>query len=61
MVRARFAATLRAGFIRAEVVAYDTFMARGTMHAAREHGELRPEGKEYVVQDGDIINFRFAT
>jgi GTP-binding protein YchF len=49
------------GFIRAEVVAYDAFMARGSMHAAREHGELRLEGKEYAVQDGDIINFRFAT
>jgi hypothetical protein len=49
------------GFIRAEVVAYDAFIARGSMHAAREHGELRLEGKEYVVQDGDIINFRFAT
>jgi ribosome-binding ATPase YchF (GTP1/OBG family) len=47
--------------IRAEVVAYDAFIARGSMHAAREHGELRLEGKEYVVQDGDIINFRFAT
>jgi len=49
------------GFIRAEVVAYDAFIGRGSMHAAREHGELRLEGKEYVVQDGDIINFRFAT
>jgi ribosome-binding ATPase len=49
------------GFIRAEVVAYDAFIARGSMHAAREHGELRLEGKDYVVQDGDIINFRFAT
>ena len=49
------------GFIRAEVIAYDAFIARGTMHAAREHGELRLEGKDYVVQDGDIINFRFAT
>jgi GTP-binding protein YchF len=49
------------GFIRAEVVAYDAFIARGSMHAAREHGELRLEGKEYIVEDGDIINFRFAT
>jgi ribosome-binding ATPase len=52
---------IQRGFIRAEVVAYDAFIARGSMHAAREHGELRLEGKEYVVQDGDIINFRFAT
>jgi GTP-binding protein YchF len=49
------------GFIRAEVVAYDAFIARGTMAACRDHGELRLEGKEYVVQDGDIINFRHAT
>jgi GTP-binding protein YchF len=52
---------IQRGFIRAEVVAYDAFMARGSLHAAREHGELRLEGKEYIVQDGDIINFRFAT
>ncbi|PWT84385.1 MAG: redox-regulated ATPase YchF [Blastocatellia bacterium] len=49
------------GFIRAEVVAYDALIARGTMAACREHGEVRLEGKEYVVEDGDIINFRFAT
>jgi hypothetical protein len=52
---------IQRGFIRAEVVAYDAFIARGSMHTAREHGELRLEGKEYIVQDGDIINFRFAT
>jgi ribosome-binding ATPase len=49
------------GFIRAEVVGYDPLIARGTMAACRDHGEVRLEGKEYVVQDGDIINFRFAT
>ena len=49
------------GFIRAEVVAYDAFIARGSMTACKEHGEVRLEGKEYVVKDGDIINFRFAT
>jgi hypothetical protein len=49
------------GFIRAEVVGYDPLIGRGTMAACREHGEVRLEGKEYVVQDGDIINFRFAT
>jgi GTP-binding protein YchF len=49
------------GFIRAEVVAYDAFIARGSLHAAKQAGELRLEGKEYVVQDGDIINFRHAT
>ena len=49
------------GFIRAEVVHYDALTARGSMAACRDHGEVRLEGKEYVVQDGDIINFRFAT
>jgi ribosome-binding ATPase YchF (GTP1/OBG family) len=49
------------GFIRAEVVAYEPLVTRGSMAACREHGEVRLEGKEYVVADGDIINFRFAT
>jgi GTP-binding protein YchF len=49
------------GFIRAEVVGYDELIARGSMAACRDHGEVRLEGKEHVVQDGDIINFRFAT
>jgi len=49
------------GFIRAEVVTYDALVARGSMAACRDHGEVRLEGKDYVVQDGDIINFRFAT
>ena len=49
------------GFIRAEVVAYNRLIARGTLAACRDHGELRLEGKEYVVADGDVINFRFAT
>ena len=52
---------IQRGFIRAEVVAYDAFIARGTLAACRDHGELRLEGKEYIVQDGDIINFRHAT
>jgi len=49
------------GFIRAEVVSYDALITRGSMAACRDHGEVRLEGKDYVVQDGDIINFRFAT
>jgi hypothetical protein len=49
------------GFIRAEVVTCDALLARGSLAACREHGELRLEGKDYVVQDGDVINFRFAT
>jgi ribosome-binding ATPase len=49
------------GFIRAEVVSYDHLTARGSMAACRDHGEVRLEGKDYIVLDGDIINFRFAT
>jgi GTP-binding protein YchF len=49
------------GFIRAEVVGYEPLTTRGSMAACRDHGEVRLEGKEYVVLDGDIINFRFAT
>ena len=52
---------IQRGFIRAEVVAYDALVARGSMAACREHGEVRLEGKEYIVEDGDIINFRHAT
>jgi GTP-binding protein YchF len=52
---------IQRGFIRAEVVAYNALIARGSMAACREHGEVRLEGKDYIVQDGDIINFRFAT
>ena len=52
---------IQRGFIRAEVVAYDALTGRGSMAACRDHGEVRLEGKEYQVQDGDIINFRFAT
>ncbi len=47
------------GFIRAEVVAYSDLMENGSMVAAKEKGLVRSEGKEYVVQDGDIILFRF--
>jgi len=49
------------GFIRAEVVRYEHLLARGTLAACRERGELRLEGKEYIVLDGDVINFRHAT
>ncbi|ALS25972.1 GTP-binding protein [Paenibacillus sp. 32O-W] len=47
------------GFIRAEVVSYDDLVAAGSMNAVRERGQLRLEGKDYVVQDGDIMHFRF--
>lgn len=47
------------GFIRAEVVSYDHLIEDGSMNAAKEHGHWRLEGKDYVVQDGDILNIRF--
>ena len=47
------------GFIKAEVVAYDDLMESGNMLAAKEKGLVRQEGKEYVVQDGDVILFKF--
>lgn len=47
------------GFIRAEVVSYEDLVAAGSMNAAKEKGQLRLEGKEYVVQDGDVMHFRF--
>jgi len=51
---------LQKGFIRAEVVAYDDLMALGGLTEARGKGKLRLEGKEYIVQDGDVLNIRFA-
>ncbi len=47
------------GFIRAEVISFDELMANGSMAAAKEKGLVRSEGKEYVMQDGDIVLFRF--
>jgi hypothetical protein len=50
---------LERGFIRAEVTPYDVFMEYGSEAAAREAGRLQVEGKDYVVQDGDIVHVRF--
>ncbi|MGE7623388.1 redox-regulated ATPase YchF [Viridibacillus sp. NPDC096237] len=47
------------GFIRAETVAYEDLMVNGSMTAAKEAGKVRQEGKEYIVQDGDVMLFRF--
>lgn len=47
------------GFIRAETVSYEDLLAAGNMTAAREAGRVRLEGKDYVVQDGDVMHFRF--
>ena len=51
---------MQRGFIRAEVTAYADLAGRGSIGACRSHGETRLEGKKYVVQDGDVVNFRFA-
>jgi GTP-binding protein YchF len=47
------------GFIKAETVSYDDLLASGSMAAAREKGLVRQEGRDYVVQDGDVILFKF--
>jgi hypothetical protein len=52
---------IQRGFIRAEVVACDRLLERGSLAACRDHGELRLEGKDYPVADGDVITFRHAT
>ncbi|MGH2678902.1 MAG: DUF933 domain-containing protein [Actinomycetota bacterium] len=51
---------LERGFIRAEVITYDELVAVGSMDAAKAAGKLRVEGKDYVVQEGDILHVRFA-
>ncbi len=50
---------IQRGFIRAEVVSYEDLMTHGSMNAAREAGKIRLEGKDYIMQDGDIVHFRF--
>ena len=47
------------GFIRAEVISFDELMELGSMQAAKEKGKIRSEGKDYIMQDGDIVLFRF--
>ncbi len=47
------------GFIRAEVIAYDDYVALGSEQAVRDAGKLRVEGKDYLLRDGDVVHFRF--
>jgi ribosome-binding ATPase YchF (GTP1/OBG family) len=47
------------GFIKAEVVSYDDLVAAGSMAEAKARGKVRIEGKDYVMQDGDVVEFRF--
>jgi ribosome-binding ATPase len=56
----RIHSDIERGFIRAEVMAYDDFVQHPSEAKCREAGKLRLEGKDYVVQDGDIVHFRFA-
>jgi hypothetical protein len=47
------------GFIRAEVIAYDEYVKNKGEQGSKEAGKMRLEGKEYIVQDGDVMHFRF--
>ena len=47
------------GFIRAEIVSYDDLMKEGSMNACKEKGLIRSEGKDYIMQEGDVVLFRF--
>ena len=47
------------GFIRAETIAYDDYVALGGEHGAKDAGKLRLEGKDYIVREGDVMHFRF--
>jgi ribosome-binding ATPase YchF (GTP1/OBG family) len=47
------------GFIKAEVISFDELMAAGSMQEAKAHGKVRIEGKDYVMADGDVVEFRF--
>ena len=47
------------GFIKAEVISYDKLIEAGSIHSAKEKGLVRLEGRNYIVQDGDLIFFRF--
>ncbi len=58
--RERYILILSGGFIRAEVISFDRLKELGgSMQAAKEAGEIRQEGKDYVIQDGDVVLFRF--
>ncbi len=56
---AKIHSDIQRGFIKAEVISFDDLMASGSMLAAREKGLVRIEGKEYIMQDGDVVLFRF--
>ncbi|MFZ9883770.1 MAG: DUF933 domain-containing protein, partial [Candidatus Limnocylindrus sp.] len=47
------------GFIKAEIVSFDDLITAGSMNAAKAAGKVRMEGKEYIMRDGDVVEFRF--
>jgi hypothetical protein len=47
------------GFIKAEIVSFDDLVGAGSMNAAKAAGKVRMEGKEYIMRDGDVVEFRF--
>ena len=51
----------KSGFIRAETISYDDFIANDGWVNSKTNGKMRLEGKEYIVKDGDVLNFRFNT
>lgn len=59
MLLGKIHSDIERGFIRAEIVSYEDLMREGSMNAVKEKGLLRSEGKEYIMQDGDIVLFRF--
>ena len=50
---------IQRGFIKAEIVSYDDLVENGNMNTVKEKGLLRMEGKDYIMQDGDVTNFKF--
>ena len=59
MAAGKIHSDIERGFIRAEIVSYDDLIKEGSMVAAKEKGLVRSEGKDYIMQDGDIVLFRF--
>lgn len=59
MLLGKIHSDIERGFIRAEIVSFDDLIKEGSITAAKEKGLVRSEGKEYIMQDGDIVLFRF--
>lgn len=59
MLLGKIHSDIERGFIRAEIVSFDDLIKEGSMTVAKEKGLVRSEGKEYIMQDGDIVLFRF--